>query len=81
MPAVKLVTTITCGIIQSNFERNPYRNETQKYGEFYQWRHGAVGSIPTGKCLQMTFILTQKYHAPVSNMLSSPPKCFIENEH
>ena len=36
---------------------------------------------PQPKCPKRTFMLPQKYHASVSNMLSKPLKCFIECEH
>ena len=35
---------------------------------------------PQFKCPRRTFILPQKYHASVSNMLSYPIRYFIENE-
>ena len=36
---------------------------------------------PLSKCPKRTFMLPQKYHVSVSNMLSKPLKCFMENEN
>ena len=36
---------------------------------------------PQSKCPKRTFMLSQKYHASVSNMLLKPLKCFMENEN
>ena len=35
---------------------------------------------PQSKCPKWTFMLPQKYHVSVSNMLSKPLKYFMENE-
>ena len=34
-------------------------------------------SSPQSKCPKRTFMLRRKYHAPVSNMLLKPLKCFV----
>ena len=36
---------------------------------------------PQSKCPKRTFMLPQKYHVSVSNMLSKPLKCFMESEN
>ena len=36
---------------------------------------------PQSKCPKRTFMLPQKYHVSVSNMLSKSLKCFMENEN
>ena len=41
----------------------------------------ALVPSPQPKCPKRTFMLPQKYHASVSNMLSKPLKCFIECEN
>ena len=55
------------------------------------WRHkkvlsaeslcGHLVSSPLSKCPKTTFMLPQKYHVSVTNMLSKPLNCFIENEN
>ena len=42
---------------------------------------GPLVPSPQSKCPKRTFMLPQKYHVSVSNMLSKPLKCFIENEN
>ena len=37
--------------------------------------------VPSLNAPKITFMLPQKYHASVSNMLSETLKCFIENEN
>ena len=38
---------------------------------------GPLVPSPQSKCPKRTFMLPQKYHASVSNMLSKPLKCFM----
>ena len=42
---------------------------------------GTLVPSPQSKCPKRTFMLPQKYHVSVSNMLSKPLKCFMENEN
>ena len=42
---------------------------------------GLLVPSPQSKCPKRTFMLPQKYHASVWNMLSKPLKCFMENEN
>ena len=42
---------------------------------------GPLVPSPQSKCPKRTFMLPQKYHVSVSNMLSKPLKCFMENEN
>ena len=42
---------------------------------------GPLVSSPQSKCPKRAFMLPQKYHVSVSNMLSKPLKCFMENEN
>ena len=42
---------------------------------------GPLVPIPQSKCPKRTFMLPQKYRVSVWNMLSTPLKCFMENEN
>ena len=42
---------------------------------------GHLEPSPPSKCPKRTFMLPQQYHVSVSNMLSKPLKCFMENEN
>ena len=42
---------------------------------------GPLVPSPLSKCPKRTFMLPQKYHVSVSNMLSKPLKYFMENEN
>ena len=42
---------------------------------------GPLEPSPQSKCPERTFMLPQNYHVSVSNMLSKPLKCFVENEN
>ena len=42
---------------------------------------GSLVPSPQSKCPKRTFMLPQKNHVSVSNMLSKPLKCFMENEY
>ena len=42
---------------------------------------GPLVPSPQSKCPKSTFMLPQKYHVSVSNMLLKPLKCFMENKN
>ena len=42
---------------------------------------GSLVPSPQSKYPKRTFMLPQKYHVSVSNILSKPLKCFMENEN
>ena len=42
--------------------------------------YGSFVPSPQSKCPKRTFMLSQKYHVSVSNMLSEPLKCFMKSE-
>ena len=42
---------------------------------------GPLVPTPQSKCPKRTFLLPKKYQVSVSNMLSKPLKCFMENEN